>query len=258
MASPKGGVAPLDPSSVEMFAGDKSSTDFLEKHRDVWEKTTPLKQFLGRASDFAALFYPGGHGPMFDLVDDADSIRLIEEFYAAGKPVAAVCHGPIVFLRAKVDGKPLLRGRRVTGFTNREERAIKLDDAVPRLLETALVETGADFQAAPEPWGQMIVVDGQIITGQNPASSKGVGEAIARAIGELAPESVAGVSSPSQASELGQGPVAGPRGSMHAKANCRVVERDCRPVLKQVKSMLNPRKKLPLICEFVTVVTCAG
>ncbi|KAM4066383.1 DJ-1/PfpI family protein [Hirsutella rhossiliensis] len=183
VASPKGGVAPLDPGSVEMFANDRSSADFLKKHKDVWEKTTPLKQFLGRASEFAALFYPGGHGPMYDLVNDKDSLQLIEEFYKAGKPVAAVCHGPIVFYKAKIDGKPLVEGRRVTGFTNREEKDVKLDDAMPLLLETSLLEVGADFQMAPSPWGEMIVVDGQIITGQNPASAKGVGEAIARAIG---------------------------------------------------------------------------
>lgn len=182
-ASPKGGIAPLDPNSVEMSKSDKSSIDFLNNHQHVWEKTKPLSEFIGRASEFDALFYPGGHGPMYDLVDDKDSIKLIEEFYKAGKPVAAVCHGPIVFLHAKIDGKPLVQGRRLTGFTNQEEDQVQLSEAMPLLLEDELKKAGAEFVSASQPWGEMVVVDGQIITGQNPASAKGVGEAIAKAIG---------------------------------------------------------------------------
>ncbi|KAG6006959.1 hypothetical protein E4U21_006578 [Claviceps maximensis] len=185
VASPKGGVAPLDPSSVEMFKSDASSTDFLQNKKHVWEKTLPLKDFLGRgASEFDALFYPGGHGPMFDLVSDAHSVQLIEEFYKAGKPVAAVCHGPIVFRDVTVgEGVPLVRGRNVTGFTNVEEDQVQLSDAMPFLLEDELKRKGAVFQAADEPWGEKVVVDGLLITGQNPASAKGVGEAILKAIG---------------------------------------------------------------------------
>ncbi|CCE29197.1 hypothetical protein E4U22_006676 [Claviceps purpurea] len=183
VASPKGGVAPLDPASVELFK-DESSVRFLKNNKDVWEKTTPLREFVGRAHEFDAIFYPGGHGPMYDLVSDADSIKLIEEFYAAGKPVAAVCHGPIVFRDVTIKGgEPLVKGRTVTGFTNVEEDQAQLTDAMPFLLEDELKKKGAKFQKADEPWGEKVVVDGHLITGQNPASAKAVGEAILKAIG---------------------------------------------------------------------------
>lgn len=184
IASPKGGVAPLDPSSVEMFKSDESSVNFLNNHKSAWEKTAPLKDFVGRSGEFDAIFYPGGHGPMFDLVTDQDSIKLIEEFHSAGKPVAAVCHGPIVFRDVKdKSGEPLLKGKNVTGFTNVEEDQVQLSAAMPFLLEDELKKVGAKFQAADQPWGEKVVVDGLVISGQNPASAKGVGEAIAKAIG---------------------------------------------------------------------------
>ncbi|KAK8926927.1 Glyoxalase 3 [Metarhizium anisopliae] len=184
VASPKGGIAPLDPSSIDMFKSDESSVNFLNNHKSVWEKTTPLKEFIGRSEEFDALFYPGGHGPMYDLVTDQDSIKLIEEFYNAGKPVAAVCHGPIVFRDAKgKSGEPLLKGKNVTGFTNVEEDQVQLSAAMPFLLEDELKKVGAIFHAADQPWGEKVVVDGLIISGQNPASARGVGEAIAKAIG---------------------------------------------------------------------------
>jgi len=184
IASPKGGVAPLDPGSVEMFKEDKSSVNFLKNHKSVWENTTPLKEFVGRASEFDALFYPGGHGPMFDLATDKDSIKIIEEFYAAGKIVAAVCHGPVVLAPAKgSDGEYIVKGKQVTGFSNAEEDIVKMSEAMPFLLEDALVKSGAKFVKASEPWGEKVVVDGKLITGQNPASAKGVGEAIAKSLG---------------------------------------------------------------------------
>lgn len=183
IASPKGGSAPLDPSSVEAFANDESCKKFLGR-KELWENTKPLKEFLGRASEFDAIFYPGGHGPMYDLVDDKDSIQLIQEFYAAGKPVSAVCHGPIVFANVNVDGKPLVEGRTVTGFTNEEEDQAQLSDAMPFLLEDVLKSKGANF-AKTQAWGEKVVVDGQVITGQNPASAHGVGEALLKAIGEF-------------------------------------------------------------------------
>jgi len=183
VASPKGGVAPLDPHSVEMFKEDPSSANFLKNHSALWEKTAPIKQFLGRAGDFDALFYPGGHGPMFDLVDDADSIQLIQEFWAAGKVVSAVCHGPVVFVNAKVDGQPLLKGKKATGFSNAEEDAVKLSSAMPFLLEDVMIKAGADYSKADDMWGEKVITDGNLITGQNPSSAKGVGEAIATALG---------------------------------------------------------------------------
>lgn len=161
---------------------DETSQNFLKNHRDLWEKTTPIKEFLGRSSEFAALFYPGGHGPMFDLATDEDSIKLIQEFWLAGKPVASVCHGPSALVNVKIDGEPLVKGKKVTAFTNEEEDAVKLTQAVPFALETVLRDAGAEFVKAPEAWGEKVVTDGQLITGQNPASGFAVGKAIAEAL----------------------------------------------------------------------------
>jgi putative intracellular protease/amidase len=183
VASPKGGVAPVDPASVKMFEADKVAQDFLNNHKDIYSNTTPLREFLGRAGEFDALFYPGGHGPMYDLVDDKESIQLIQEFWAAGKIVSAVCHGPAALLKVDVDGQRLVKGRQVTGFTDAEEDQVQLSSVMPFLLETELRKAGADFAKADAPWGEKVLVDGKLITGQNPASGKAVGEAIAKALG---------------------------------------------------------------------------
>ncbi|TGJ80921.1 hypothetical protein E0Z10_g7825 [Xylaria hypoxylon] len=185
-ASPKGGVAPLDPASVEMFKEDAGAQAFAAEKKAVWEQTQPLSSFRGRADEFAALFYPGGHGPMFDLVDDEDSIAVIEEFAAKGKVVASVCHGPIVFVNAKrPDGKALLADRDVTGFSNAEEDAVGMSKYMPFLLEDRIKAVGGSYKKAEQPWGELVLVQdgGKLITGQNPASAKGVGEAILKAIG---------------------------------------------------------------------------
>jgi putative intracellular protease/amidase len=183
VASPKGGVAPVDPASVKMFEADKVAQDFLNNHKDVYSNTTPLREFLGRAGEFDALFYPGGHGPMFDLAVDKESIQLIQEFWAAGKVVSAVCHGPAAFVNVDVDGQRLVKGKQVTGFTNAEEDQVQLSSLMPFMLETELTKAGGDFVKADEPWGVKVVTDGKFITGQNPASGKAVGEAIAKALG---------------------------------------------------------------------------
>ncbi|KAL7795298.1 class I glutamine amidotransferase-like protein [Trichoderma ceciliae] len=182
VVSPKGGVAPLDPSSIELSKEDAVSVSFLENNKALWENTTPLKQYLGRSGEFDAIFYPGGHGPMFDLVDDADSIALIEEFYNSGKIVSAVCHGTIALVNAKVNGEPLLKGREVTGFTNDEEEFVKLTNAMPFLVEDRVNAVGGKFVKA-EAFGNKVVVDGTIITGQNPPSASALGEALATALG---------------------------------------------------------------------------
>jgi putative intracellular protease/amidase len=166
-----------------MFKGDEESVKFLNEKKQVWEQTTPLKEFLGKSSEYDAIFYPGGHGPMFDLVNDETSIKLIEEFYKAGKPVAAVCHGPIVFVNVKVDGKPLLEGREATGFSNSEEEAVQLTSSMPVLLEDEIKRVGGKYVKADNDWAEKLVVDGQVITGQNPASAHVVGKAILKAIG---------------------------------------------------------------------------
>ena len=185
IASPKGGLAPLDQNSVNMFKSDESSMRFLNEHKELWEKTRPLVNFAGRAADFDAIFYPGGHGPMFDLAEDHGSQQLAADFHDAGKVVAAVCHGPAALLDVRVaGGAPLLAGRRVTGFSNAEEDAGGYTDVMPFALETRLREvSGGGFVKADQDWAEKVVVDGRVITGQNPASARGVGEAIVKAIG---------------------------------------------------------------------------
>ncbi|KAI1087005.1 DJ-1/PfpI family protein [Rostrohypoxylon terebratum] len=185
-ASPKGGVAPLDPGSVEMFKSDASASTFHATQSALWEHTAPISTYLGRTSEFAGLLYPGGHGPMFDLATDADSIALINEFVAAGKPVAAVCHGPAVFVNVELpDGKKLLEGKEATGFSNAEEEAVGMTAHMPFSLEDRIKAAGATYKKAEEPFGPLVLVQdgGKFITGQNPASSVGVGEALAKAIG---------------------------------------------------------------------------
>lgn len=182
-ASPKGGIAPLDQGSVEMFKEDEESQRFLKEHKDKWMNTKPLSDF--KASDFDAIFYPGGHGPVIDLADDQKSKDLITEFYEAGKPTAAVCHGPVVFSAVKLsNGTALVKGKTVTGFTNVEEEQVGLLDEMRKfhVLEDELQSAGATFVKA-DPWGEKVVTDGNLITGQNPASARGVGEAIAKALG---------------------------------------------------------------------------
>jgi putative intracellular protease/amidase len=128
--------------------------------------------------DFDAVFYPGGHGPLYDLFDDPSSISLIETFYAAGKPVATVCHGAAVLLHAKdADGRPLVEGKHVTGFTVGEEAAMGLTDVVPFLVETELIKLGSKYSKIGD-FEPYTVTDGLLITGQNPASAKGTAEAL--------------------------------------------------------------------------------
>jgi putative intracellular protease/amidase len=129
------------------------------------------------AADYDAVFYPGGHVPMWDLAEDLRSIALIEAFWNAGKPVGAVCHGPGVFHRVKVHGQPLVKGKRVTGFTNDEEEAVHLTKVVPFLVEDELKRLGGRYEKV-ENWKPFVVTDGRLVTGQNPASSKSGAEAL--------------------------------------------------------------------------------
>ena len=130
-----------------------------------------------RAEDYDAVFYPGGHGPMWDLAEDPLSIALIEAFYGAGKPVAAVCHVPGVLHRVKFQGQPLVKGKRVTGFTNSEEEAVQLTKVVPFLVEDELKRLGGLYEKAAD-WASFVVTDGRLVTGQNPASSRAGAEAL--------------------------------------------------------------------------------
>jgi len=171
LASPKGGQPPIDPKSEETAAQTHSTQRF--------DKDEPLKQKLARtlklsgvkASDFDAVFYPGGHGPLWDLTKDAHSIALIEAFHQQNKPMALVCHAPCALLKVKLpNGDPLIKGKNVTGFSNTEEIAVKLTNVVPFLLEDELKETGGHYSKGPD-WSVYVQTDGLLITGQNPASS---------------------------------------------------------------------------------------
>ena len=183
IASPKGGEAPLDPSSVEAFKNDEASQNFLKNKESLWKSTHKLSDFAGKAKDYSALFYVGGHGPMFDLATDLTSHQIINEFWEAGKVVSAVCHGPAALVNAKLsDGTYLIKDKEVTGFSNVEEDQAGLSKAMPFLLETDLAKNGGKFVKADQPWGVKVSVAGNLITGQNPASATGVGEAIKTAI----------------------------------------------------------------------------
>lgn len=172
LASPRGGQPPLDPKSDEPDAQTDATRRFRADSaaQAALANTTRLAEVS--AGDFDAVFYPGGHGPLWDLAEDADSIRLIETMAAAGKPVAAVCHAPGVLGRVKgPDGAPLVRGKRVTGFANTEEAAVGLSDIVPFLVEDMLVKNGGQYSKAGD-WEPYVVSDGLLVTGQNPASSE--------------------------------------------------------------------------------------
>jgi len=181
--SPAGGIAPVDPSSIIKYKDDPSSVEFL--NRPDWQTTHKLADYLGRADEFAAVFVPGGHGPMFDLAVARVSQKVIAEFAEKGKVVAAVCHGPGAFVNVTLEGGGyLLQGKEVTGFSNAEEDSMGLSEVVPFLLEDKLKEVGARFVKAEEPWGVKVVVDGKLITGQNPASARPLGQAVVKAVKE--------------------------------------------------------------------------
>lgn len=171
LASPHGGQPPLDPKSDEA----DSQTDATRRFKADTGAQNELAHTKKLASmlpgNFDAVFYPGGHGPLWDLAEDANSIKLIESMYAAGKPVAAVCHAPGVLRHTKAaNGSPLVRGKKVTGFTNTEEAAVQLTDIVPFLVEDVLSNNGGIYSKAAD-WQPYVVTEDNLITGQNPASS---------------------------------------------------------------------------------------
>ena len=178
LASPKGGQPPLDPKSDEPDA-QTAATDRFNKDpaaKSALASTALLNSV--RVEDYDAVFYPGGHGPLWDLAEDTFSIALIEAFIKAGKPVAAVCHAPGVLRHVKgADGQPLVNGKRVTGFTNSEEEAVQLTDVVPFLVEDMLKEKGGIYSKGDD-WASYVLTDGLLITGQNPASSEAAAEAL--------------------------------------------------------------------------------
>ncbi|WP_460711063.1 type 1 glutamine amidotransferase domain-containing protein [Lysobacter terrae] len=177
VASPKGGQPPIDPKSNDpsnqtaaqnRFKADKQAQEILANTRRLDSVS---------AADYDTVFYPGGHGPMWDLADDPASIKLIETFYDSGKPVAAVCHAPAVLHRVQFNGEPIVKGKRVTGFTNTEEQAVGLTKVVPFLVEDELKRQGGRYEKADD-WQSFAIVDGRLITGQNPASSEATAKAL--------------------------------------------------------------------------------
>lgn len=171
LASPAGGQPPLDPKSNEPSFQTDATRRFLADEAASAQLADTVRLDSVAAKDFDTVFYPGGHGPLWDLAEDPNSVALIESFWAADKTIAFVCHAPGVLHRVKnPDGSPFVQGRQVTGFTNGEEAGVGLTDVVPFLVEDELIGQGAIFSKIKD-WGVYVVTDGRLITGQNPSSS---------------------------------------------------------------------------------------
>jgi putative intracellular protease/amidase len=184
LVSPKGGQPPIDPKSDLPENQTPAMTRFKadEAAQKVFASTKKLSEV--RSEDFDAVFYPGGHGPMWDLVDNPDSIKLIESFYNAGKPVAAVCHAPAVLHRATYNGAPIVKGKQVTGFTNGEEEEVQLTEVVPFLVEDELKRLGGLYEKKAN-WESFAITDGILITGQNPESSTAGAQALIKLLASV-------------------------------------------------------------------------
>lgn len=178
LASPEGGHPPVDPNS-EAPEFQTEATRRFENDEEAKSLLSDTRRLGGlNPEDFDAIFYPGGHGPLWDLAEDVDSISLIETFFRREKPVGSVCHGPAVLRHAKgPDGMPLVQGKRVTGFSNAEESAVQLTEVVPFSVEDMLKTNRAIYSKADE-WQSHVEVDGNLVTGQNPASSTAAAESL--------------------------------------------------------------------------------
>lgn len=170
LASPKGGQPPIDPKSDLPQNQTPAMARFKQDPRAQKELSQTVKLATVRAEDYDTVFYPGGHGPMWDLAEDPHSIALLEAFYNSGKPIALVCHSPGVLRHVTYQGEPLVQGKHVTGFTNGEEQEVQLTAVVPFLVEDELLRLGATFEKLKN-WEPFSIIDGRLITGQNPASS---------------------------------------------------------------------------------------
>ncbi|WP_354428796.1 MULTISPECIES: type 1 glutamine amidotransferase domain-containing protein [unclassified Mucilaginibacter] len=178
IASPRGGKSPIDPKSLLPDYITPSAKRFLDDKEAQERLNNTVELTSVKANDYDAIFYPGGHGPMWDLPENEKSIELIETFYNTGKPVAMVCHAPAVLKNVKAkNGDLLIKGKTVAGFTNTEEAAGQSEDMVPFLLEDMLISNGGNYKKG-EDWKGFMVNDGLLITGQNPASAELVGEKI--------------------------------------------------------------------------------
>ena len=177
LASPKGGQPPIDPKSDLPENQTSAMTRFKQDARAQEDFASTVKLADVKAEDYDTVFYVGGHGPMWDLAESPVSIALIESFYNSGKPVALVCHSPGVLHRVTYNGAPIVKGKRVTGFTNEEEEEVHLTNVVPFLVEDELKRLGANFEKLPN-WQPHSIVDGRLITGQNPASSTSAAQSL--------------------------------------------------------------------------------
>ena len=177
LASPKGGQPPIDPKSDVPENQTSAMARFKqdEAAQSALGQTSKLADM--NAEEFDTIFYVGGHGPMWDLAESPVSIALLESFYNSGKPIALVCHSPGVLRHVTYQGAPLVKGKHVTGFTNGEEEAVKLTYVVPFLVEDELLRLGAIYEKVVN-WEPFHVVDGRLVTGQNPASSTGAAQAL--------------------------------------------------------------------------------
>ena len=184
IASPKGGQPPVDPKSESPDAQTPATKRFYGDYDLIDKVAHTIKLSEVHQADYDAVFYPGGHGPLWDLATDAISVSLIEDFYKNNKPVAFVCHAPAALIKVKApNGEPLVKGKEVTGFSNTEEEAVKLTNVVPFLLEDELKKLGANYSKGDD-WGSYVKKDGLLITGQNPASSEEVAKLLLTALNE--------------------------------------------------------------------------
>jgi putative intracellular protease/amidase len=182
LASPKAGQPPIDPKSDLPENQTEAMARFKKDATAQEALANTVKLADVKAEDFDTVFYPGGHGPMWDLAESPVSIALIESFYNSGKPVAFVCHAPGVLRHVTYKGTPLVKGKHVTGFTDGEEEEVQLTKVVPFLVEDELLRLGAVFEKVAN-WQQFSVVDGRLVTGQNPASSTSAAHALLRVVG---------------------------------------------------------------------------
>ncbi|MGY4493966.1 type 1 glutamine amidotransferase domain-containing protein [Pseudomonas sp. TE3610] len=183
LASPAGGQPPLDPKSDEPDSQTSLTQRFKADPAAQQALANTVKLDSVHAADFDGVFYPGGHGPLWDLAESPVSIALIEAFERAGKPISFVCHAPGVLRHVKAaNGQPLVKGRRVSGFTNSEEEGVGLTDVVPFLVEDEFKALGALYEKGPD-WQSFVIEDGLLITGQNPGSSEGVARALLKRLG---------------------------------------------------------------------------
>ena len=181
LASPKGGLPPIDPKSEDP-SSQTEATRRMDKDEVLQDKLKSTHKLSDvKSEDYDAVFYPGGHGPLWDLAEDEISQQLIVDFYSNDKPVAFVCHAPGVLKDVKIDDEYLVNGKNVTGFTNTEEEAVQLTDVVPFLVEDMLKSNGGVYSKI-EDWSPYAIVDGRLVTGQNPASSEKVAEELLKLI----------------------------------------------------------------------------